>query len=143
MGTLYADRMFLSINGVELTDVESASVKKTDGTKTVPTMSRNRRNKGFVKGNREIDLNVVVAVQNKLASPKLEDIDYENQSVALTVEHGGDRYTFTDIEYVDDDQSASGVGAEGKKSFNLKALDYIDQIGNSVLFPSSLSIIGG
>lgn len=139
MSQLYADRGFVSINGLELLDVESISVKVSDGTKAVPTMSRNRRNKGVVKGNREISASVTVAVQNKLATPKLEALDYENQSVALTFEHGGDRYTLVDLDFVDTDQGASGVGAEGKKSYNLIAMDIIDQKGNSVLFPTQLA----
>jgi hypothetical protein len=134
MATLYADRAFISINGVELMDVESASLKQSDGTKAVPTMTRNRRNKGFVKGNREISLNVVVAIQNKLGSPKLENIDFEANDVSLTYECGADRYTAVGLEHVDTDSNTSGVGTEGKKSFNLVALDVIDQVGNSSLF---------
>lgn len=137
MGALYADRVFLSINGVEIADVESASLKQSDGTKTVPTMTRNRRNKGFVKGNREIDINVGIAVQNKLGSPKLESIDYENNDVALTFECGGDRYTAVGLDLADVSQDASGVGSEAKKTFALKALDLIDQVGNSSLFDIS------
>jgi hypothetical protein len=137
MSVLYADRVFLSVNGVELLDLESCSLKQNDGTKTVPTMTRNRRNKGFVKGNREIDIAAVVAVQNKLGSPKLEGIDYEANDVALTFECGGDRYTAVGVNLVDTSQDSSGVGSEVKKSFNLKALDLVDQVGNSSLFDIS------
>jgi hypothetical protein len=137
MSVLFADRAFVSINGVEVLDIESASLKQSDGTKTVPTMTRNRRNKGFVKGNREIDISLSTAVQNKLGSAKLESIDFENNDVALTFECGGDRYTAVGLDLVDADQSASGVGSQAKKSFNLKALDLIDQVGNSSLFDIS------
>lgn len=137
MSVLYADRVFFSVNGVEVLDVESASLKQSDGTKAVPTMTRNRRNKGFVKGNREIDLSVAVAVQNKLGSPKLESIDYEANDVAVTFECGGDRYTAVGVAFVDAAQDGSGVGSEAKKSFNLKALDLVDQVGNSSLFDIS------
>lgn len=138
MGVLYADRGFISINGVEVLDVESITLKQSDGTKPVATMTRNRRVKGFVKGNRDISLNFSVAVQSTLGSPKLEAINYDTQDVALTFEHGGDRYTCTGLNFVDVDQSASGVGSEGKKSFNMVAVDVIDQVGNSALFPTSL-----
>lgn len=134
MSTIFADRAFISVNGVELLDVESASLKQSDGTKSVPTMTRNRRNKGFVKGNREIDIALAIAVQNRLGSPKLEAIDFESNDVALTFECGGDRYTAVGLEFVDVSQDASGVGSEVKKSFNLKAIDVIDQVGNSSLF---------
>lgn len=142
MGVLYIDRGFVSVNGVEVLDVESITMRVSDGTKYVPTMTRNRRYKGTVKGNRDINLNLAVAVQHKLGTPKLESIDYENNDVALTFEHGGDRYTCVGLDFVDDEQAAPNVGAEGKKTFNLLAVDIIDQVGNSALFSSSLSLIG-
>ena len=143
MSTVYADRIFVSMNGVEFMDVESVSAKLSDGTKYVPTMTRNRRHKGVVKGHRDINLSIAVAVQNKLGSPKLESLDYENNDVAITYEAGGDRYTFVGVSFIDADQGASGVGSEIKKSFNLLALDCIDQVGNSILFPTSISLAPG
>jgi hypothetical protein len=139
MSVLFADRGFLSVNGVEVLDIENISLKRNDGTKAVPTMTRNRRVKGFVKGNREISLSFTVAVQNKLGSPKLEDIDFENNDVAATFEHGGDRYTVVGLDHVDTGQDASGVGSEGKKAFNMVGTDVIDQVGNSSLFSLSFS----
>lgn len=141
MSTLYIDRGFVSINGVEVLDVQDITLKIADGTKYVPTMTRNRRNKGFVKGNRDINFHIGTAVQSGLGTPKLESIDYDNQDVALTFEHGGDRYTLVGINHVDTDQGASGVGAEGKKGWNFLAIDIIDQVGNSSLFSTSLSSI--
>lgn len=134
MGTLFADRGFISLNGNEFLDVESISVRVSDGTKAVPTMTRNRRTKGFVKGNREISCNFSVAVQNKLGSPKVESINFEDNDVAMTFEHGADRYTLVGAQFVDEEQASSGVGAEGKKTFNMVFTDIIDQVGNSVLF---------
>lgn len=138
MATLYADRGFVSVNGVEVLDVESITMRQSDGTATVKTMTRNRRAKGYVKGNREITGTLVVAVQNQLGTPKLESIDYEENDVALTFEHGGDRYTATGFDLGETAQDASGVGTEGKKTFNWLALDVIDQVGNSALFQLSL-----
>ncbi len=143
MGVLYQDRGFISINGVEVLDVESIEAKIADGTKFVPTMTRNRRNKGTVKGNRDINLSFSVAVQSTLGTPKIENIDFNSQDVALTFEHGGDRYSFVGLDFADVSQSASGVGSEGKKSFNMLATDVIDQVGNSALFNSSLGLING
>ena len=138
MGVLYIDRGFVSINGVEVLDVESIEVAQNDSTKYVPTMTRNRRHKGTVKGNRDINITLSVAVQSKLGTPKLESVDYNNSDVALTFEHGGDRYTCVGLDFVSANQGASGVGSEGKKSFTMLALDIIDQVGNSALFPTSL-----
>lgn len=141
MGVLYIDRGFISINGVQVLDVESISMKVSDETKPVGTMTRNRRGKGFVKSNRTITTSFAVAVQSTLGTPKIEQIDFNSQSVALTFEHGGDRYSLTDLDFADVEQGASGVGTEGKKSFNMVALDIIDQVGNSALFNSSLGLI--
>lgn len=141
MSTLYADRGFLSLNGVPILDVESITVRVSDGTKHVPTMTRNRRFTGTVKGNREISCNFAIAVQNTLASPKIEMIDFQNNNVALTFEQGADIYTLVNMDFVDVEQSASGVGTEGKKTFNSIFLDMIQQVQNSALFPTSLSSI--
>jgi hypothetical protein len=141
MGVLYIDRGFVSVNGVEVLDVESITLRVSDGTKYVPTMTRNRRYTGTVKGNRDININLAIAVQSTLGTPKLENIDYINNSVALTFEHGADRYTCVSLDFVDDEQSAPNVGAEGKKTFNFLAMDIIDQVGNSALFSTSLSSI--
>jgi len=138
MGVLFSDRGFISINGIEVLDVESITVKQGDGTKYVPTMTRNRRNKGTVKGNRDINVSFSVAVQNKLGTPKIENIDFEKGNAALTFEHGADRYTCVGLDFVDTEQSSSGVGSEGKKSFNMLAMDCLDQVGNSALFPTAL-----
>jgi hypothetical protein len=139
MANLYVDRGFILVNGTEVLDVQDISLRVSDGTKYVPTMTRNRRNKGTVKGNREINVHVGIAVQSGLGSPKLESLDYNTQSVSLTFEHGGDRYQLTGLDFVDTDQSASGVGSEGKKGWNFLAMDIIDQVGNSALFSTSLS----
>lgn len=142
MGVLYIDRMFVSLNGVEVLDIESASLKVSDGTKFVPTMTRNRRNKGTVKGNRDISGNLAVAVQSTLGTPKIENIDFNSQDVAITMEHGADRYTLVGVDFVDLEQSAQAVGSEGKKTFNMLATDIIDQVGNSALFNTSLIQLG-
>ena len=139
MSTLYIDRGFVSVNGVEVLDVQDITLKVSDGTKYVPTMTRNRRNKGTVKGNRDIQFHIGSAVQSGLGTPKLEAIDYQKNDVAITFEHGGDRYTLVAIDFVDMDQGASGVGSEGKKGWNFLAMDIIDQVGNSSLFSTSLS----
>jgi hypothetical protein len=138
MGTLYTDRGFISVNGVEVLDIESITVRTSDNTKYVPTMTQNRRYKGTVKGNRDINVNFVVAVQNTLGTPKLESIDYQANDVALTFAHGADRYTLTGLDFVDDEQAAPAVGAEGKKTFNMLATDVVDQVGNSALFSLGL-----
>lgn len=134
MSRLYADRGFLNFQGVELQDVMDINVTRNDGTKPVPTFSRDRRHKGFVKGNREIRWSFSVAVQESLSTPKIEDLDFQSNDYSCTFEQGGDRYTLVGIEHADNAQGAPAVGTEGKKNFNMLALDIIDQNGNSALF---------
>jgi hypothetical protein len=135
MSTVYADRGFISINGVEALDVQSITMRQTEGARYVPVMSRNKRHRGTVSGNRDITVNFAIAVQKRLGTPKIEFIDYENNDVALTFEHGSDRYTVVGLAWVDSEQSAGGVGTEGRKTWTLIGTDVIDQVGNSVLFP--------
>lgn len=134
MGVLFADRGFISVNGVDVLDVENIEVNTNDGTKFVPGMTRNRRPPGTVKGNREVDVKFSIAVQNKLGTPKIENLDFETNDIALTFEQGADRYSLTGLDHADTGQSASAVGTEGKKNFHLLATDIIDQVGNSALF---------
>jgi hypothetical protein len=134
MSTKYADRAFLTINGARIADLQSASLKINKNAKVVPSMTRDGFNRGFVQGNTDIDITCTVAVQNLLASPKLETIDYETADVACQFECGSDIYNATGIFLKDTDQSAGGIGDEVKKTWNFGALKLVDSVGNSSLF---------
>lgn len=138
MATVYADRAFISVNGSRLVDVQSASLKQNHNRKAVKSMTPNRRDRGFVRGNLEIDITLALAVQNDLARPKLEGIDYEGSDVQLTFIAGAEVYVATGVFLKDNDDNAGGVGDEVKASFNFSALDLKDTVGNSSLFNISL-----
>lgn len=138
MTTKYCDRAFISINGAPIVDLESATLKMNQNAKAVPVMTRDRYNLGFVQGNIDIDISVVIAVRNLLASPKLEAIDYETNDVQITYVSGADVYVATGVYLKDSDVNASGVGSEIKKTYNFGALKVTDAIGNSSLFNLSL-----
>lgn len=95
-------------------------------------------NRGFVAGNRDIDITVVVAVQNKLSRPKFESIDYENNDVQLTFICGAELFTATSLFLKDNDDNAGGIGDEVKSTFNFSAIKLTDAVGNSALFNISL-----
>ncbi len=139
MGVLFADRARMYVNGVELLDVQSVTVNFNDATKVVPTMTVNRRNKGWTRGNREITVSFELAVQDKLATAKLENVDYDSQSVSMLFQQGADKYLLKDLCVNTVSQAASGVGTEGKKSYSMFALDCVDMVGNSALFQTSLT----
>lgn len=138
MATKYADRAFISINGTRLSDIQSASLKQNQSAKEVPSMTPDGRNRGFVQGNKIIDITLALAVQNKLSRPKLEAIDYEANDVQLTFICGAELFTATGLFNKDVEDNAGGVGEEVKSTFNFGALDLKDAVGNSVLFNLSL-----
>lgn len=138
MATRYADRAFISINGKRLADVQSASLKQNHNRRVVPTMTQDGFNRGFVQGNRDIDITCQIAVQNLLSRPKLESIDYESEDVQITFIVGADSYTCTGLFLKDNDDNSGGVGDEVKTTFNFAALRLLDNVGNSVLFDLAL-----
>lgn len=134
MATKYADRAFISVNGARIADVQSASLKQNLSAKEVSSMTPDGFNRGFVQGNRVIDVALQIAVENQLARPKLEAIDYENNDVQLTFVVGADQYVATGLFLKDVEDNAGGVGDEVKTSFNFGALRVQDAVGNSSLF---------
>jgi hypothetical protein len=138
MSTKYCDRAFLTINGARIADLQTASLKMNANARVVPSMTRDKFNRGFVQGNTDIDVTCTVAVQNLLASPKLEAIDYESNDIGITFEAGSDVYTVSGVFLKDTDQTAGGIGDEVKKTWNFGALKVVDAVGNSALFNLSL-----
>lgn len=133
MGMLYADRMFVTINGARLVDVQTCSIRRNFNARAVPSMTPDGFNRGFVQGNQDIDVNLVLAVENDLARPKLEMIDYKNNDVAITAVVGADQYIVGPLFPKDAEDSAPGVGEEVKATFNFGALRITDAVGNSIL----------
>jgi hypothetical protein len=138
MTTLYADRAFLTVNGARVADLQSATLRQTFNAKPVPSMTRERWNKGYTQGNTDVDVTATIAVQQGLASPKLEAINFETNDIAIAFECGSDVYQATGVFIKDNDQTASGIGDEARKTWNFGALKLIDSVGNSALFDLSL-----
>lgn len=134
MTTRYADRAFVSVNGAPMFDVQSASLKQNHNRKPVQSMTNDGFNRGFVQGNKDIDVTMVIAVENQLGRPKLDTINYESNSVQLTFVVGADQYVATGLFLKDNDDNAAGVGQEVKTTFNFGALKLSDATGNSSLF---------
>ncbi len=138
MATKYCDRAFISINGAKIADLQSASLKQNHNAKVVPSMTNDGFNRGFVQGNRDIDISLQIAVQNTLARPKLEAIDYEANDVQITWVAGAETFVATGVFLKDNDDNAGGIGDEVKASFNFGALKISDGVGNSTLFNLTL-----
>ena len=127
----YTDRAFLSLNGIPIADIQSASVRKNHNARAVPTMTPDEFNRGFVQGNCDIDLNFTIAVQNTLARPKVDMIDYKANDVSITFQFGADLFVLSGIYKKTTSDDASGVGSEVKSSFEFGALKFTDAIGNA------------
>jgi hypothetical protein len=138
MATKYADRAFLSVNGARIADLESAELRQNFNAREVPTMSPDGFNRGYVEGNRTIDITATIANQNQLARPKLEAIDFENNDIQITWIVGSDQFVATGVFRKDVSDNAGGVGDEVKTSFSFGALRLTDTTGNSSLFSLSL-----
>lgn len=138
MTTRYADRAFISVNGAAIADLQTASLKQNKNAKAVGSMTPDGFNRGFVQGNTDIDLTAQIAVQNQLARPKLESIDYETNDVQVTFVCGADQFVCTGVFLKDTEDNASGVGQEAKTTFNWGALRCQDAVGNSTLFDIEL-----
>jgi hypothetical protein len=133
MGMLYADRAFLTINGARLVDVQTAAVRRNFNASAVKSMTPDGFNRGYVQGNQDVDADFTIAVENDLARPKLENIDYHNNDVALNFVVGADQYVVGPLFPKSVEDSAPGVGEAVKTSFSLGALRITDGVGNSVL----------
>ncbi len=138
MTTRYADRAFISVNGAVLADLQSGSMKQNKNAKHVASMTNNGFNRGFVQGNTDIDIMCQIAVQNTLARPKLEAIDYETNDVQITWIAGAEQFVCTGAFLKDAVDNAGGVGEEVKATFNFGALAVSDGVGNSILFNLAL-----
>lgn len=131
MTARYADRAFLSVNGVALVDIQSASLRQNHNARAVPTMTPDSFNRGFVEGNTDIDINVTIAVDKNLARPKLDQIDYKANDVAITFVFGADQFIATGVHKKTTGDDAPGVGTEVKTTFELGAIRLVDAIGNA------------
>ena len=95
-------------------------------------------NRGFVQGNTDIDVTCAIAVQNQLARPKFEAIDYESSNVQLTFVCGAELFIATGLFLKDVEDNAGGVGDEVKTTYNFGAIRVEDAVGNSALFDLEL-----
>lgn len=101
-------------------------------------MTSDKWNKGFVEGNTDVDLDFEIAVQNALATPKIESLPFSTADVSITFVVGADMYVCSGIFRKNMKIGASGIGSEAKKNWQYGALKCVDAVGNSVLFNLSL-----
>lgn len=130
MAQLFADRAFVAINGFEVLEVENVDWTFNPNLTRVETMTRNRRSAGFRKGNKAVSLVLTLATKIDVSQINLA-LKNESDQVTVSVEQGGDTFTFVDVEQGEMSGTAS-VG-NATKTLNLEALDFVDENGNSRL----------
>jgi hypothetical protein len=94
-------------------------------------MTPDQFNRGFVVGNTDIDIDVEIAVENTLASPKIESLPFKTANIGLVFVCGADQYVATGLFMKNTDQNASGIGSEVKKHFAMGAIKLVDSVGNA------------
>lgn len=131
MTARYADRAYLSLNGVPIIDLQTASLRQNHNARAVPTMTPDNFNRGFVEGNTDIDIAFTIAVDKNLARPKIDQIDYKANDVSITFVCGVDIFIATGVHKKTTSDDAAGVGTEVKTSFELGAIRLVDAVGNA------------
>lgn len=139
----YADRAFLSINGQELVDVKSASFRGGHNRNRVSTMTRDGRDKGYTEGNEMAMIDFTVAVRQLEGLPKLHQIDFEGNDVAMVFECGAERILCNGGWIDEREINASGVGAEADARYTFHALSTVDENGSSVTDVIVLAVEAG
>lgn len=135
MAKIFADRIFMAINGFEVLELETLDWSFNPNLTRVETMTRNRRSAGFRKGNKAVNLTATLANPNDIAGINLSLKDPSNVAT-IVLEQGADKFTFIDVEQ--GEMTGTGSVGNATKTLNLEALDFIDENGNSRLSDLSL-----
>lgn len=132
---LFADRMFVALNGFEVLHAKSGSVKRTQNLQRVSTMTRNLRDAGYRRGNLAIQITLELDIEQKSAQidPALGSDDTD---ISIVAECGGERYICKGVKEAD--MELSGSVGEGTKRFTFEALDITNENGTSVNVDISL-----
>lgn len=127
---LFADRMFIIVNGFELVEAESIDYSSNRNLTPVDTMTRNKKSLGFRGGNLAVSLNVTLAVEADKAQVNLALAD-PTADIAIGVEQGGNSFLFTEVVQ----NEISGTGSVGNSTVSLALLetDFTDENGGSRL----------
>lgn len=126
---LFADRAFVLSNGVEIADLESATVTRTRGIQRKKTMTRNGRDKGYTESNLEVSLELEYAIPKDRAAVDLA-LANKSKNVKFVFECGGERYTI--IGVIEDTMTMNAAVGSSSKRSSLLALDIINENGASV-----------
>lgn len=129
MTTFFADRGFVTINGVELANLKSVRWTIDEAISVVSTMSRNRIDAGFKKGNKKISGTMELEVPDTKAQIDLAFAYGQEVNVICTLGNG-ERHQL--IGLVQNSQDLNGSVGETSKTINFMALNAVNENGPAV-----------
>jgi hypothetical protein len=135
MTKLFADRMFLTINGFEAMHVKSANIRRNQSLSRVETMTRNKRTAGYKRGNLGVQCSFELDIEAQKAQLDLALAD-PTADIGLVAECGGERYTVTGL--AESSMDIRGSVGDASKSIECEALDIVNENGSSVNVDISL-----
>ena len=125
----FADRGFISVNGVELAHLTTASVTRATGVQRKSTMTRSGRDAGYSSANLSIQVSLELAIEKNKAQIDLALAD-DDADVKIVFEVGGERLSV--IGVVESSMTLNSSVGDASKSISLEALDIINELGDSV-----------
>lgn len=137
MASFFADRGFITLNGVPFTDqgnIKSVMVNINENLSDVPGMTTDRSTPGFIRGNTTVSATVEIFIPNQGNTvPNFSALDYEANNFALVLvassgayngKYAGKTYILNNIAYDGGSSGFSGVGQAGTITSNFKAQSY-------------------
>lgn len=128
--TFFADRGFVTINGVEAVHVKSVRWTIDDAISRVDTMTRNKRSAGYKKGNRKVSGSFELEIPDQQAQIDLAFQYGQDIAVICSIGENGERHSLIGLVQTTQDLSSS-VG-EASKTINFEALDAVNEKGPAV-----------
>lgn len=137
MAGFYAERGFITLNGVPFTDqgnIKSVIVNINENLTDVPGMTTDHSTPGFTRGNTTVSAVVEMFIPNQGNTiPNFSALDYETNSYALVVvassgayngKYAGKTYILNNIAYDGGSGGFAGIGQVGTITANFKAQTY-------------------
>ena len=102
MAGFYAERGFITLNGVPFTDqgnIKSVTVNINENLNDVPGMTTDHTTPGFTRGNTTITATIEMFIPNQGNTiPNFSALDYESNNYALVVAASSNAYNGTNFD---------------------------------------------
>jgi hypothetical protein len=126
----YADRGFITINGVQKVNLKSVSWTVDESLTRVETMTANRTSAGYKKGNRKISGKMELEVQDDKAEIDLAFLYGQDVNIICQLGNDGERWSLGGIAQAS--QEFSGSVGDASKSLSFEALTAVNEGGPGV-----------